>query len=878
VTKSSAKPKRSKRDASATASDASAAGSLEIYRKKRDPTLTNEPFSAERIASVRSGDAGAFVVHLHDARRRHWDLRLQVGGTLKSFAVPKGPTFDTREKRLAVHTEDHPLEYTDFEEVIPAGSYGAGAMIAWDLGRVRFLEPAVEGFAKGKLDFVLSGFKLRGRFALVRTGDRAGRAPDEKNQWLLIKKEDAFSSVTRNVVAEEPESVLSGLTVEELARKQDVAREVEDSARDAGAPEGDVDARRLIPMLCGTADARLDDRERAYELKLDGVRLLADRRGGDVALVYRSQRVMTASYPEVARAVRALAPDRVVLDGEVVAFDAEGRPSFQLLGRRMHLTRPHDVAHAASEVPVTYVVFDLLQIGARDVRRLPFLERNVPRRGIVRFLDHLEGDGTPLEALCRTLGLEGLVAKRLRSPYRAGPERSPDWVKIKRERESDFVVSGWTEGNGGRKTLGALEVASYVAGRLVLRSRVGSGLDERTITRLLELLRPLEVEQPTAVGEPLAGGGKRHFVKPAIVANVSFSGWTEDEGLRHPVFRGIRDDIDPSLCVAVPPSRAPDPVVVPPPSAARNGAVDPGSSARPSRAMVTNRSKVFWPDEGYTKGELIDYYAAIAPSLLPFLRDRPIVLVRYPDGIAGKHFYQWNVPEGTPSWIRTLHLPEDEGQGKLSKHTFLVDDVDGLVHVANLGCIPIHVLPYRSTSTLNSDYFVVDFDIGARPFSDSVTLALSLRELLEELGLTGFPKTSGQSGLHVLVPTGPHVSFDTSKMLVDVVGKLLQARHPELSTTERRVSERGDRVFIDTGQTGRSRTIVAPYSVRAHPGATVSTPLRWEDLHRALDPRELSMFTVPARVLERGEPLSGFLDVRPDVPSVVARLGEKLGL
>jgi bifunctional non-homologous end joining protein LigD len=885
VTKSSAKPKRGKGEGGVASSGGDNAGSLEIYRQKRDPARTNEPFSAERIASVRPGSVGAFVMHLHDARRRHWDLRLQVGGTLKSFAVPKGPTFDIREKRLAVHTEDHPLEYVDFEEVIPEGSYGAGAMIAWDLGRVNFLEPPVEGFAKGKLDFVLSGFKLRGRFALVRTGDRAGRAPDEKNQWLLIKKEDAFSSTTRDVITEEPESVLSGLTVEQLASKRDVARAVEERARDLGAPEGDVEARRLVPMLCGTSDARLDDPERLYELKMDGVRLLAERHGSDVALVYRSQRVMTASYPEVARAVRALAPDRLVLDGEVVAFDAEGRPSFQLLGRRMHLTRPHDVAHAASEVPVTYVVFDLLQLGTRDLRRLPLAERKallaqiVPRRGIVRFLDHIEEDGRPLDALCRTLGLEGLVAKRMQSPYRPGPERSLDWLKIKREREADFVVSGYTEGKGGRKSLGALEVASYVAGRLVLRSRVGSGLDDRTIKRLLEQLQPLEVPGPTAEGEPMLGGGKRHFVKPEVVVNVSFAGWTEDEGLRQPVFRGVRQDVDAESCTAA--RRAP----VPPLGATESEpAPTRPAASRPSRAVVTNRAKVFWPDEGYTKGELVDYYAAIAPWILPFLRDRPIVLVRYPDGIAGKNFYQWNVPEGTPSWIRTLHLPEEEDSDgsdksdKSGKNTFLVDDVDSLVYVANLGCIPIHALPYRSTSPRDSDYFVVDFDIGSRSFSDAVTLALTLRELLVNVGLTGFPKTSGQSGLHVLVPTGPGVSFDTSKMLVEVIGKLLQARHPELSTTERRVSQRGDRVFIDTGQTGRSRTIVAPYSVRAHPGATVSTPLRWEDLHRALEPRELSMFTVPGRARERGEPLSGFFDVRPDVPSVVAELGKKLGL
>jgi bifunctional non-homologous end joining protein LigD len=310
----------------------------------------------------------------------------------------------------------------------------------------------------------------------------------------------------------------------------------------------------------------------------------------------------------------------------------------------------------------------------------------------------------------------------------------------------------------------------------------------------------------------------------------------------------------------------------PPPDAPREAAAKQKATGR---AVVSNRDKVFWPDEGYTKGELIDYYASIGATMLPFLRERPIVLVRYPDGIAGKNFYQWNVPEGTPSWIRTQHLPDDEGGGK---HTFLVDDLDGLVHVANLGCIPIHVLPFRSGTREECDYFVVDFDIGPRSFADAVTLAFTLREELDEIGLASYPKTSGQSGLHVLVPLGPGVTFDTSKMIVELVGRLVQARHPDLSTMERRVAGRGDRVFIDVGQTGRSRTIVAPYSVRAQPGAPVSTPLRWEEVHRALDPRELSMFTVFERVRTRGNPLDGFLDERPDVPAVVAALGKKLGM
>ncbi|HVU02626.1 MAG TPA: DNA ligase D [Polyangiaceae bacterium] len=887
MTKSSAKSGRGggRKKAEPEATEAPRSrGALDLYRQKRDPALTNEPFSAERIVSDgRSTTSAAFVVHQHDARRRHWDLRLQVGATLKSFAVPRGPTLDPREKRLAVHTEDHPIEYADFEEVIPEGAYGAGSMIAWDLGRVRFLEPAEEGFMKGKLDFVLSGFKLRGRFALVRIGDRKGKEPDEKNQWLLLKKVDAFSREGGpEIVDEMPESVLSGLTTAELIEKKKVADALEKEAAERGAKEGRVDARRTVPMLANPGGKTLTDESRLYEIKIDGVRLLAEKADNDVTLVYRSQRVMTTSYPEVVRAVRALAPSRLVLDGEVVAFDASGHPSFQLLGRRMHVTRPNDVAAAAAEVPVTYVVFDLLELGPYDLRKLPLRDRKellakvVPERGIVRYLDHLEGDGRPLEALVKSLGLEGIVGKRASAPYREGPDRTDDWVKIKHQQEADFAVVGWTEGNTGRKSFGALEVASYVDGKYVLRSRVGSGFDHGMIQKVLALLGPLEVSAPTAVGEPMPGGGKRHFVTPRIVANVSFTEWTEDQGLRHPVFHGLREDVDPTSCTAAPRPRQsveellerppPEP---PPPKPAT-------AKAGPSRVKVSNRNKIFWPDEGYTKGDLVDYYARIAETALPFLRERPIVLVRYPDGIVGKNFYQWNVPEGTPSWIRTLHLPDDEGGS--GKHTFLVDDADGLVHVANLGCIPIHVLPYRATSMEESDYFVVDFDVGPRTFADAVTLAFTLREVLSEIGLVGFPKTSGQSGLHVLVPLGPGVSFDASKMLVDLVGRVVQARHPDLSTMERRIAERGDRVFIDVGQTGRARTIVAPYSVRAQPGAPVSTPLRWEELHRALDPRELTMFTVPDRVAERGDPLVGFFDVRPDVPRVVGELGKRLGI
>ena len=873
MTKSSAKNGGGgKRDRGASSRDE--ASGLAAYRRKRDPGRTTEPFTAEHIDSATATRAGAFVCHLHDARRRHYDLRLQIGGVLKSFAVPRGPSLNPSDKRLAVNTEDHPLQYLDFEDVIPEGNYGAGAMIAWDIGRVQYLEGTAEqGLEAGKVDFVLSGHKLKGRFALVHSGKRSGREP---NEWLLFKKADAFSRQDGDVLEEEPRSVFSGLTVDELPDKEAIAAAIEARAAELGAPEGDVDGQKLEPMLCAIADDRVEEADRFYELKLDGVRILADRRGDEVALRYRTRRLATVTYPEVARAVRALAASRVVLDGEIVAFDDQGRPNFQRLGRRIHAMRPRDVALAAADVSVAYIVFDLLQVGRRSLVGLPLwarkelLERLVPARGVIRWLDHIEGNGSRLLAFCKEQGLEGVVGKRKESPYRPGPKRTDDWLKVKCEREADCVVVGWAEGKGGRHPLGALEVATYRGERLILRGRVGSGLDERTIDELLERLQKLEVDKSPAEGAPPPGGGRRHCAAPEIVVSVRHSGWTDEGSFRHPVFRGIRPDIDPRACTAAPVDEALEEALVTPP--AERPVLSPAASRR--RVQVTNRDKVFWPDTGYTKGELVDYYDAIAPAMLPFLKNRPIVLVRYPDGIAGKNFFQWNVPRGTPAWIRTLRLSDEDGE---EKHTFLVDDADGLVYIANLGCIPIHILAGREGSLGECDFLTVDFDLGPRPFRDGVTLALSLKELLDDIGLEGYPKTSGQSGLHVLIPLGPGVSFDAAKVLVELVGRLVQARHPDIATMERRVAGRGDRVYIDTGQTGRARTIVAPYSVRAHPGATVSTPLSWDEVHLSLDPMEFTMFTVVDRAANKGDPMAGLLESRPDIAGAVARLERRVG-
>ncbi|HSQ66374.1 MAG TPA: DNA ligase D, partial [Polyangiaceae bacterium] len=843
-------------------------------------------------------------VHLHAATRTHYDLRLEVGGVLASFAVPKGPGLDPSEKHLAVQTEEHPIEYVDFEAVIPEGQYGGGPMICWDRGMVRYLEATAEqGLASGKLDFALSGYKLRGRYALVKLDGRRASVGAKGNEWLLIKKNDAFARTDEDVRATQPRSVLSGLTVEELAKAPLLASQAEQLAQELGAPCAEVDGRALSPMLCSSLEDRgggkpttlLPDHLKAgytYELKLDGVRVIADKRGDGVHLVYRSNRDTTLAYPEVERAVRALAPERVVLDGEIVAFDEKGAPNFQRLSQRIHLAvEPRNRAGfgpAALAVPVVYLVFDVLAIGSYDLRGLPLarrrelLRRVVPGAGVIRALDWLDTGGDALLDFCRARHLEGIVCKRADAPYRQGPKRTTDWVKVKCERDESFVVVGYTRGNEGRSRLGALDVAAHDAdGRLVVRGKVGSGLDEKTIDLLLEKLEPLATKERLFAGKLDGAPNGRTLVRPKVVVSVRFLGWSDDGRLRFPTFRGIDYDRAPADCVAGPHG---DAASLPSLEAPRL------RKKKEAPVTLTNQGKVFWPpsEGGYTKGDVCTYYERVSTVLLPYLRDRPVILVRYPDGVHGKSFFQWNVPFGFPSWIRHIPLGDSEddkssrtperGDGSVAskeKRVFLINDLDSLLAVANLGAIPIHVLACRAGSLDQCDFCTIDFDVDRSTLKNGVTLALELRRLLDDLGLRGYPKTSGQRGLHVLVPLGPGVSFETAQALNVLLGRLVAARHPDIATLERIVERRGDKVLVDIGQTGRRRSIVSPYSVRAHPGATVSTPLDWDEVNDDLDPSKLDIRSVPERIARRGvenDPMRGLLEDKPDVAAAVRRL------
>ncbi|HEY6004966.1 MAG TPA: DNA ligase D [Anaeromyxobacter sp.] len=848
---------------------------LERYRKKRDPGRTPEPFGQP------GGDIAQaprlFVIQKHAARRLHWDFRLELGGTLRSWAVPKGPSYDPADKRMAVEVEDHPIEYADFEGIIPAGNYGAGAVIVWDRGAWRPIGDPVEGLEKGKLVFELTGYKLRGEWTLVRTRRDGG-----KQQWLLMKHKDAYAGP--RAVAEE--SVLSGRLLEEVASGVDRAATALREARRLGAKERALGKADPKPMLAETRDEPFSGEGWLFELKYDGYRLLARREGARVALSYRSGDDATMLFPEIVKALEMLPAD-AVLDGEVVVLDPEGRPSFQGLQQRAQLSRREDISRAAVERPATLFAFDLLALGGLDLRPLPLAERKrllatvVPRLGPVRFADHVEERGEDLWREVEARGLEGIVAKRADSPYRSGT-RSPTWLKIPADRTGDFAVVGFTRPKGSRAAFGALLLASREKEGWHFAGSVGSGFTDRQLEDLHARLAPRARPTPPCDG-PVPEGPGNTWVEPEVVVLVRYKQRTGEGLLRHPVFVRVRDDKRPEEAEGPAPAHAEPP----------RPEVSRGAPAKAQRRVeVSNADKIYFPKEGITKGELVAYYREISPFMLPFLRDRPIVLTRYPDGIEGKSFFQKDAPEWRPEWMRTVRIHGDEikstrrsrldargplgGEGDRDLDHFLVDDAEGLAWIANLGTIPIHVFSSRVGSLERPDWCIVDLDPKEAPFAHVVRIARALHDLCDEIGLPSYPKTTGQKGLHVLVPLGGQLTHEQSRSLGELLARAIEADLPDVSTTARAVGARGGRVYLDFMQNGFGKTIAAPYTVRPRPGAPVSVPLRWSEVNARLDPARFTIRTAPARAAKGRDPLLPVLAEKPDLLSALERLRARL--
>jgi bifunctional non-homologous end joining protein LigD len=836
---------------------------LRRYHQKRDPERTPEPFGDEPVArAVAGGGPHVFVVQQHAARRMHWDLRLEIDGVLTSWAVPRGPSLDPAEKRLAVLTEDHPLEYADFEGIIPEGNYGAGAMIVWDRGTYHTADaqPPSAGVAQGKLDLLFQGHKLRGRFALVRTRGA------QSNEWLLFRKGDPPAPGAVELVEAEPASVLSGLSISELRAGVQRDADLASAIQERDAPPLREDPLTLRPMLASRGERPFSRAGWLFELKHDGVRVLAHKlEEGSARVISRAGRDVTRIYPEVTRAIAHLPVASFSIDGEVVAFDAGGRSSFERLQRRFTQTDPEGVAEVQVEIPVLLFAFDLLVANGRDLRGLPLelrkraLERFVPRNGFVRFSDHLSEEGLALYEAAREHGFEGVIAKRADSRYLCG-KRSAHWVKLKLPRTARFVIVGATPGRGARGSLGSLMVAWWRGGVLTYAGNVGSGLGEAVIEQLLGAFEALRAERPAFADPPEARGAL--YVRPELVCEVRYTEVTQAGLLRQPVFLRLAPETPVDECLA--PAQSELAPVPPEPPPTQLAAPEPA----PEALELSRLEKVFWPDEGLTKGDLLAYYEAVWPWLAPYLRDRPVVLVRYPDGIAGKHFYQKNVPSFTPSWARRQEI---EGTDY-----FICNDLRTLLYVINSGAIPLHVWSARLGTLDRPDWLILDLDPKEAPFDDVITIAREARTLLADLGVEPFVKSSGQAGLHVMLPLASRLDHEEAKTLGEVLARVLCAQLPNLATVARPVAARADKVYIDYLQNGHGKLIVAPLSVRAVPGAPVSMPLRWSRVTRRLDPARFTLRTA-VRALERdGDPLAGVLGASIDVDALLGALLERL--
>ena len=839
--------------------------SLDEYRRKRDFKKTPEPPPAPAQKS-----ANRFYIQRHSARRLHYDLRLEMDGALRSWAVPKGPTLDPAQKRLAVLVEDHPLEYGNFEGTIPAGEYGAGSVMVWDRGTYEWLtdRTPAEQWAAGDLKFRLHGEKLSGEFALVRMKNRS-----KGNEWLLLKKKDFAAQ--------------SGWDAEHDLRS--VHQGTVDPSRVPGAVRVPM-PEKIAPMLAVVGDTLPEGPEWVYEIKWDGVRSLCFVEHRKVRLVSRTGKAMERQYPELSALQAALNAESAIVDGEIVAFDEQGRPSFARLQPRIG-ANPKAVPQLTRTQPVTLFAFDLLYLSGYDLRAATLEDRKrllasaLRPDPVVRYSDHFVGNGPQLLESARQTGLEGVVAKRASSKYES--RRSDSWVKLKVVNQQDFVICGFTE---GARQFGALVLGYYEGGKLVWAGNVGTGFDQRALKELHRMLRAIAVKRgpfATAHAELKAGVT---WVRPELVCTVKFSMWTPDLRLRAPVFLGLRPDADPRDCVRESPSE----VVARPPSARKGRVVRPPAAAQPDssgvrapllpgsqeevfleieghRLKFTHLNKVFYPREGYKKRDVINYYNAVAGLILPHLYDRPLSLKRYPDGIDAEYFFQKKAPKGTPSWVRTAPIVDENK----TTDFIIAEDRATLLHLANLGCIDQNPWMSRVGTLHNPDFILIDLDPYHCEYDRIVEAAQLVRRKLEMIGLEGYPKTTGGDGMHIYIPIEPIYSYDHSKTFAEILARLVAAERPDLFTTPRTVAKREKgKVYFDFLQNGEGKTISAPYVVRAYPGAPVATPLAWHEVAPGLAPKQFHLGNVMDRFARVGDLFQPVLKKVQRIEGALERLDE----
>ncbi len=771
---------------------------LREYRRKRNEDRTPEPFG-----SGKRGQLPLFVVQRHQARRLHYDFRLEWDGALASWAVPKGVPLEPGVQHLAVHVEDHPLDYADFEGEIPAGQYGAGSVEIWDRGTYELLEEK----RNGGLTVRLHGERLDGTYALVP----ARLSGDPKN-WLIIRKREEGSATRR--------------------------------------PRPDY-----VPMLATLAEDVPKGDGWLFEIKWDGYRALASVEAGEATLRSRRGNDMTGRFPGVVRALPgAVRTPDCVLDGEVCALDEHGRPSFSKMQQ------------ADGETPIVYEVFDVLEVDGVPVLDEPLTERRrrlkgliEPGNGTIRVSETFE-DGKALLAAAQDQRLEGVVAKRADSRYQPG-RRGHDWLKIKTSGRQEFVIAGYTKGQGRRSgTFGSLILGVWRGNELAYVGNVGTGFNEEEIDRLLGRLRRLERKTPPFPEVPKMPRVRKNdvvWVAPKLVAEVKFTEWTHDGHLRAPVYVGLREDK--------------------PAEDVRRELPIENEIRRGKRVVrLSNLDKVFWPDEGITKGDLLAYYRAVSKVAVPHLRGRPFTMKRYPDGWKGKFFFQKDAPSHMPDWIKTFRYQATTRERPRQRRWInmpIVDDELALLWMVNMGCIDLNVWYSRIDKPERPDWVLFDLDPAeGSGFKEAVRVALLVKDVLDVVGLESYPKTSGTlDGFHVLVPIARRHTYEDTRQFSEIIAGALARAHRGLVTTEWTKAKRQG-VLIDANQNGEGKTIASVYSVRPQPGAPVSTPLRWDEVSEDLDPRDFTMDVVLSRVDRFGDLFEGMLTTKQSLSSALDAL------
>src|SRR3954452_8379716 len=799
---------------------------LSEYERKRDFEKTSEPAPKKRR---RKKGAPRFVVQEHSARRLHWDLRLEHEGVAASWAIPNGIPESPDENRKAVHTEDHPLEYLSWEGEIPKGEYGAGTMVVWDSGTYE-----LEKWEKGRVVVDFHGEKLQGRYALFRAGK------SEKDRMIH--------------------------RVDPPARERDPFPE------------------NVVPMLARLSTLPRDDGKWAVEVKWDGVRAIAYCQPGRVQLQTRNLNDVSVQYPEVRRISRALGSHDAVLDGELVALDEKGRPSFERLQQRIHNTDENGVGGRMKPHPVVYVIFDLLYLDGRDLTCEPYSRRRELLEGLElageawQTPGHSVGHARELLAASKEQGLEGVMLKRVDSTYSPG-KRTGAWLKVKNTSRQEMVIGGWTPGEGRRKNhLGALLVGYFEhdGGKpgdssRVLRyaGKVGTGFKAADLTAIAARLAPLERKTSPFGAGPKPPKGAR-FVEPRLVAEVEFRELTSEGMVRHGAYKGMRED------------KAASEVVLERASDAEGESLTSRAVKRPrSKAAVTveerelelsNLDKVLYPQAGFTKGELIDWYARIGEVLLPHLRGRPLTLKRYPEGVEGKHFYEKRCPSHRRGWVKTASIYSDRHKGEIDY--CVVEDTATLVWLANLADIEMHTSLSRCVEMERPTAMVFDLDPGApADVIDCAQVAVWLRGLFEQLGLECYPKTSGSKGMQLYVPLNSDVTYEDTKPFAKAVAETLEKRFPERVVSQMSKAKRPGKVLIDWSQNDVHKTTVCVYSLRAKERPTVSTPLEWDEVEAALEAGDAEALVfdhaaVLERVAARGDLFAPLLSEEQELPAI----------